>query len=73
MIFNPKKDQLVKIHYRKPLSQTMPCQGVIGKVVFAAKGPGPRNVCVKVDDPGSGLVWRECVPRGNLMMICQGG
>ena len=62
MIFHPKPGQKVRLHYKNALS---PCHGCIGIVLFAAKGPGPRNVCVECAD-GQGLYWKECVPRGNI-------
>jgi hypothetical protein len=68
MIFNPKINQKVRVHYRKSLQSFVPCEGLTGTVVAVSKGPGPRNVAIKV------MLWPgdndeyfvEIVPRGNL-------
>ena len=61
MIWQPKKYQSVRIHYRKSLQKFMPYHGKTGVVVCVGKGPGPKNVLIELDEGG-----RVCVPRGNL-------
>ena len=67
MIWQPKPNQRVRIHYRKSAQNKMPCQGIKGTVMFGAKGPGPMNACIECSD-GQDLKWFECVPRGNLIL-----
>ena len=63
MIFHPRVNQCVRIHYRKALAAAMPYHGKAGVVRIVAKGPGPRNVGVEID----GLL--VVVPRGNLVAM----
>lgn len=63
MIFHPKIGQKVRCHYARP----MPTEGLKGTVAAVAKGPGPRNVCIRIDDPDYNLVFFEIIPRGNLI------
>ena len=63
MIFHPRPEQRVRIHYAKRSASVMPHHGKTGVVRIVAKGPGPRNVGVEID--GKVVV----VPRGNLVAI----
>lgn len=66
MIWHPKPGQKVRIHYRKSLQGNMPCQGLVGIVLGASRGPGPRNACIMCTYKET--VWKEIVPRGNLQV-----
>jgi hypothetical protein len=69
MIFHPRKGQTVRVNYR---NKTMTCQGIIGEVVSASNGPGPRNVKIKVQLwPGKDEYFYEIIPRGNLVAIAK--
>ena len=61
MIWQPKKYQVARIHYRKS-ARHLPYHGRHCMVLCAAKGPGPRNVLVRLT--GESIV---VVPRGNLV------
>jgi hypothetical protein len=68
MIFHPKIGQKVKCHYRKDSPAS--CEGLRGEVVCVGKGPGPRNVLIRVDLWGDGKTFfYEVIPRGNLVAI----
>lgn len=68
MIFHPIPGDIVRVHYNKKISQTMPCQGLVGVVVAAGRGPGPANALLKVDLwPKSDYCFYEVIPRGNLL------
>ena len=67
MIFQPKIGQDVKINYK---DKAMPCQGLIGNVAEVSKGPGPRNVKVRVRLwPNKDEYFYEIIPRGNIVAI----
>lgn len=62
MIWHPKPGQRVRLHYARrwePVAAMW--EGCIGTVRCAARGPGPRNVLVTLDDGR-----RTIAPRGNL-------
>lgn len=63
MIFHPRIEQRVRVHYAKAGAAAMPYHGKAGIVRVVSKGPGPRNVGVKID--GRLVV----VPRGNLVAV----
>ena len=63
MIWAPKAEQEVHLHYgRGPLGLGARYQDRGGIVVVAARGRGPRNALVRLDEDKSLVV----VPRGNL-------
>ena len=59
MIWQPKKGQHIRVHYRKSMTW-MPYHGKCGVVVRAGHGKGPRNALVAL----SGRL--VVIPRGNL-------
>ncbi len=62
MIFHPKIGQNIQINYK---DKSMANQGLRGYVVAVAKGPGPRNVLVRL--PYALRLDRyDVVPRGNI-------
>ena len=64
VIWHPKKGQRVILNY---YDKSLPLQGCNAKVLFSAKGPGPRNACVEIKGVwGSDL---HCIPRGNLVEL----
>ena len=63
MIFWPRQEQRVRIHYAKRSASVMPHHGRFGVVRVVSGGPGPRNVGVEID--GRTVV----VPRGNLVGV----
>ena len=65
MIWRPKVNQRVRLHYAKKKRGMIRLSEVAmasGRVVAVARGPGPINVAVQLAD-GETLV---VVPRGNL-------
>jgi len=77
MIWQPKLGQRVKVHYRKSAKDQMPLHNKNVDVVAVSKGPGPRNVLVRLYiktnpsfSPFTSLrAIRVIVPRGNLVAI----
>lgn len=61
MIRQPKLGQRVVLHYAERKRCVCPHHGKAGTVVIVARGPGPRNVGVELDEGGVTVV-----PRGNL-------
>ena len=49
MIFQPKPGQRVRLHYRKSLSYLIPYNDQAGTILKTCRGPGPRNVLVRMD------------------------
>ena len=63
MIWRPKHGMHVELHYR----QSMRCNGLhlaTGTVTVAARGPGPINAEIRLDD-GRAVI----VPRGNMVEV----
>ncbi len=67
MIFHPRAGQRVHLDYAQPTAGMMPYHGKVGVVRVVSRGPGPRNVGVKV----AGLL--VVVPRGNLVAVAEAG
>jgi ribosomal protein L21E len=63
VIWKPSVGQQVRLHYRPSLARIMPFHGQTGTVQAESRGPGPRNVLVRLE---SDLV---VVPRGNLCAV----
>lgn len=63
MMANPKKGQLVQVHYGKRYAHTMPYHGKIGRVVVVCKARRCRNHGVEID--GEMIV----IPCGNLRKV----
>lgn len=66
MIVHPKLGQSVMIWYNRRVAPSRPLHGLTGRVVVKAKGPGPRNHGVRMED-GTFCV----VPCGNLNKVTQ--
>ena len=64
MIFHPKIGQKAVLNYK---DKSMPNQAKECEIVAVGKGPGPRNVMVKI--VWEIFYWYEVVPRGNLNAI----
>ena len=62
MIFHPRAEQRVRIHYAKRSASIMPHHGRIGVICIVSRGPGPRNVGVEIE------AMCVVVPRGNLIV-----
>jgi hypothetical protein len=65
MIWNPKTDQRVRLHYRKESAHFFPHHGKSGIIIHASKGggaTGPINAMVLLEDGTLTIV-----PRGNLI------
>lgn len=60
MLANPKRNQLVRVWYAKPIRDTMPYHGMVGTVAVACKGK-PRNHGVLISVRGI-----IAIPCGNL-------
>jgi len=60
MIWRPKPGMRVELHYRKA-TRANGLHMARGIVTIAARGPGPINAEVKLDDGRAAIV-----PRGNL-------
>ncbi len=63
MIFHPRVNQRVRVHYTRRAAAHMPLHGKVGVVRVVATGRGPRNVGVEID----GRVF--VIPRGNLVAV----
>ena len=63
MIVHPRIGQRVRLHYATRKRAVAPHHGKVGRVVIVARGPGPRNHLIELDDGGGVLV----VPCGQLM------
>lgn len=59
MMANPRKGQLVRVHYKKSLADWFPLHGKVGTVEIVCKGK-PRNHGVVID----GKLY--AIPCGNL-------
>ena len=69
MILYPRRNQRVRLHYRRSLAQAtleLPAapEGTTGTVVCCGRGPGAHNALILGDD-GRRLV----VPKGNLVEV----
>ena len=63
MIFHPRINQRVRVHYARRAAAYIPLHGKTGVVRVVSRGPGPRNVGVEID----GRLF--VIPRGNLMAL----
>jgi hypothetical protein len=61
MIFAPRFGESVRIHYNKRVAKSSRWHTAIGRIEIIGKGPGPRNLGVRI---GAHLV---VVPRGNVV------
>lgn len=61
MVRQPKPGLLVRVRYAKARCHLFPQHGRDGVVIASGRGPGPRNVLVRVDG------WLVVVPAGNLV------
>jgi hypothetical protein len=68
VIWSPKKDQVVQVHYRKSAATSMPLHGHYGIVKSISKGPGPINVLVSVNVIDQ-MLDDYVIPRGSLLEV----
>ena len=66
MIWHPKPNQVVRIHYRKSAAPFMPLHGCYGIIKAVSRGPGPINALVEVNVIDQMMV-DHIIPRGNLV------
>ena len=74
MIWQPE-NQAVRINYGDKTQSNlfipkneMPCQGLMGTVVAASRGPGPHNTLIALDNELDLIIF-EVIPKGNLNEI----
>jgi len=60
---HPRIGQQVQVWYNRRIAPTMPLHGKVGVVRVVARGRGPRNHGIEIDDQ----LW--VVPCGNLRKV----
>jgi hypothetical protein len=65
MIYGPKINDLVRVHYKASVAKVSPHESKTGRIVRIGRGPGPKNVAVRMNETSELAVF----PMGNLTRI----